>query len=56
LQTESSRRPFFKRRDPGYGSTSKMIAERALCVVRDVQGEAASGRRAALMDLRCASV
>jgi len=26
-------------RDPGYGSTSKMIAESALCLVRDVQGE-----------------
>jgi short subunit dehydrogenase-like uncharacterized protein len=25
-------------RDPGYGSTSKMIAESALCLVRDVQG------------------
>ncbi|HEV2568919.1 saccharopine dehydrogenase family protein [Sphingomonas sp.] len=26
-------------RDPGYGSTSKMIAESALCLVEDVQGE-----------------
>lgn len=26
-------------RDPGYGSTSKMIAEAALCLVHDVQGE-----------------
>lgn len=26
-------------RDPGYGSTSKMIAETALCLVRDVAGE-----------------
>ena len=26
-------------RDPGYGSTSKMLAERALCLVRDVEGE-----------------
>ncbi|HJQ58260.1 MAG TPA: saccharopine dehydrogenase NADP-binding domain-containing protein [Vineibacter sp.] len=26
-------------RDPGYGSTSKMIAETALCLVRDVQGD-----------------
>ncbi len=26
-------------RDPGYGSTSKMIAESALCLVRDVKGE-----------------
>src|SRR5260221_9531751 len=25
-------------RDPGYGSTSKMIAESALCLVRDLQG------------------
>jgi len=28
-------------RDPGYGSTSKMIAESALCPVRDVQARAA---------------
>jgi short subunit dehydrogenase-like uncharacterized protein len=33
-------------RDPGYGSTSKMIAESGLCLVRDVQGRAAPGRRA----------
>lgn len=26
-------------RDPGYGSTSKMIAEAALCLVRDVEGD-----------------
>src|SRR3989442_11719711 len=26
-------------RDPGYGSASKMIAESALCLVRDVQGD-----------------
>ena len=26
-------------RDPGYGSTSKMIAESALCLVEDVQGD-----------------
>lgn len=26
-------------RDPGYGSTSKMIAESAICLVRDVEGE-----------------
>ncbi len=26
-------------RDPGYGSTSKMIAETALCLVQDVAGE-----------------
>jgi short subunit dehydrogenase-like uncharacterized protein len=26
-------------RDPGYGSTSKMIAESALCLLRDVTGE-----------------
>jgi hypothetical protein len=25
--------------DPGYGSTSEMIAESALCLVHDVQGE-----------------
>lgn len=26
-------------RDPGYGSTSKMIAESAICLVKDVKGE-----------------
>ena len=26
-------------REPGYGSAGKMIAESALCLVRDVQGE-----------------
>jgi short subunit dehydrogenase-like uncharacterized protein len=26
-------------RDPGYGSTSKMIAESAICLVQDVKGE-----------------
>ncbi|MFZ5747234.1 MAG: saccharopine dehydrogenase family protein [Pseudomonadota bacterium] len=30
-------------RDPGYGSTSKMIAESALCLVRDVPGDARGG-------------
>src|SRR6202165_4238819 len=36
-------------RDPGYGSTSKMIAESALCLVRDVQGEGGPGTPGALM-------
>jgi short subunit dehydrogenase-like uncharacterized protein len=36
-------------RDPGYGSTSKMIAESALCLVRDVQGEGGIWTPAALM-------
>ncbi|NOJ50568.1 saccharopine dehydrogenase family protein [Bradyrhizobium archetypum] len=36
-------------RDPGYGSTSKMIAESALCVVRDVQGEGGIWTPGALM-------
>jgi hypothetical protein len=31
--------------DPGYGSTSKMIAESALYLVRDVQGEGGIWRR-----------
>lgn len=30
-------------RDPGYGSTSKMIAESALCLVRDVPAEGKGG-------------
>ena len=36
-------------RDPGYGSTSKMIAETALCLVRDVQGEGGIWTPGALM-------
>ena len=36
-------------RDPGYGSTSKMIAEAALCLVRDVQGEGGIWTPGALM-------
>jgi short subunit dehydrogenase-like uncharacterized protein len=36
-------------RDPGYGSTSKMIAESALCLVRDVQGEGGVWTPGALM-------
>lgn len=36
-------------RDPGYGSTSKMIAESALCLVRDVAGEGGIWTPAALM-------
>jgi short subunit dehydrogenase-like uncharacterized protein len=36
-------------RDPGYGSTSKMIAESALCLVRDVQGEGGIWTSGALM-------
>src|SRR5260370_2052651 len=36
-------------RDPGYGSTSKMIAESALSLVRDVQGEGGTSTPAALM-------
>src|ERR1700738_1770414 len=36
-------------RDPGYGSTSKMIAESALCLVRDVQGEGGTWTPGALM-------
>jgi len=30
-------------RDPGYGSTSKMIAEAALCLLRDVPSEGKGG-------------
>ncbi len=36
-------------RDPGYGSTSKMIAESALCLVRDVQGEGGTWTPGSLM-------
>jgi short subunit dehydrogenase-like uncharacterized protein len=36
-------------RDPGYGSTSKMIAESALCLVRDVDGEGGIWTPGALM-------
>jgi short subunit dehydrogenase-like uncharacterized protein len=36
-------------RDPGYGSTSKMLAESALCLVRDVQGEGGVWTPGALM-------
>jgi short subunit dehydrogenase-like uncharacterized protein len=36
-------------RDPGYGSTSKMIAESALCLVHDVRGEGGIWTPGALM-------
>src|SRR3974390_746358 len=36
-------------RDPGYGSASKMIAESALCLLRDVQGEGGIWTPGALM-------
>ncbi|MES2097122.1 MAG: saccharopine dehydrogenase NADP-binding domain-containing protein [Pseudomonadota bacterium] len=36
-------------KDPGYGSTSKMIAESALCLVRDVKGEGGIWTPGALM-------
>jgi short subunit dehydrogenase-like uncharacterized protein len=36
-------------RDPGYGSTSKMIAETALCLVEDVKGEGGIWTPGALM-------
>ncbi|QDX26286.1 saccharopine dehydrogenase [Sphingomonas suaedae] len=36
-------------RDPGYGSTSKMIAEAALCLIRDVDGEGGVWTPGALM-------
>lgn len=36
-------------RDPGYGSTSKMIAESALCLVDDVQGDGGIWTPVALM-------
>jgi len=36
-------------RDPGYGSTSKMLAESALCLLRDVEGEGGIWTPGALM-------
>lgn len=36
-------------RDPGYGATSKMLAESALCLVRDVQGAGGVWTPGALM-------
>jgi short subunit dehydrogenase-like uncharacterized protein len=36
-------------RDPGYGSTSKMIAESALCLIRDVHGDGGIWTPGALM-------
>lgn len=36
-------------RDPGYGSTSKMIAEAALCLIRDVDGDGGVWTPGALM-------
>jgi len=36
-------------RDPGYGSTSKMITESALCLIRDVAGEGGIWTPGALM-------
>ena len=36
-------------RDPGYGSTSKMLAESAVCLIRDVQGEGGIWTPGALM-------
>lgn len=36
-------------RDPGYGSTSKMIAEAALCLVQDVKGDGGIWTPGALM-------
>jgi len=36
-------------RDPGYGSTSKMIAESAICLVRDVAGDGGIWTPGALM-------
>lgn len=36
-------------RDPGYGSTSKMISESALCLIRDVQGAGGIWTAGALM-------
>jgi short subunit dehydrogenase-like uncharacterized protein len=36
-------------RDPGYGSTSKMVAESALCLLRDVRGEGGIWTPGALM-------
>jgi short subunit dehydrogenase-like uncharacterized protein len=36
-------------KDPGYGSTSKMIVESALCLLRDVRGEGGIWTAGALM-------
>ena len=36
-------------RDPGYGSTSKMIAEAALCLIRDVASDGGVWTPGALM-------
>ncbi|WP_066797458.1 saccharopine dehydrogenase family protein [Sphingomonas soli] len=36
-------------RDPGYGSTSKMIAESAMCLIRDVEGKGGIWTPGALM-------
>jgi short subunit dehydrogenase-like uncharacterized protein len=36
-------------RDPGYGSTSRMIAEAALCLIEDVQGQGGIWTPGALM-------
>ena len=36
-------------RDPGYGSTSKMLAESALCLVEDVAGDGGIWTPGALM-------
>jgi short subunit dehydrogenase-like uncharacterized protein len=36
-------------RDPGYGSTSKMIAESALCLAEDVRGEGGIWTAGAIM-------
>ena len=36
-------------RDPGYGSTSRMIAEAALCLTRDIEGEGGIWTPGALM-------
>lgn len=36
-------------RDPGYGSTSKMLAESAMCLVQDVQGDGGVWTPGALM-------
>ena len=36
-------------RDPGYGSTSKMIVESALCLVQDVEGDGGIWTPGALM-------
>jgi short subunit dehydrogenase-like uncharacterized protein len=36
-------------RDPGYGSTSKMLAEAALCLSRDIEGQGGVWTPGALM-------